>query len=136
MASTGGREKEMLTIWTRTANICSHVREYLRTEVLFPMPSVLSASDLKNLKGIPFTRQHIHRLVRAGKFPRPLKLGEATNGWLEEEIDDWLLARKEERDRAASAEAKCPVAPNKSASSHSAEWIARGHRPPPRRGRA
>jgi predicted DNA-binding transcriptional regulator AlpA len=32
-------------------------------------------------------------MVNAGKFPRPIKLGEATTAWLEEEIDRWLADR-------------------------------------------
>jgi prophage regulatory protein len=52
---------------------------------------------LKTVKGIRFSRQHIHRLVKEKKFPAPLKLGPATNGWLEDEIDDWIDARARER---------------------------------------
>lgn len=67
------------------------------------MMRVLGFRDLKALKGIPFSRQHIHRLVTAGKFPRPIKLGEATNAWDEREIDSWLNARIVERDQMREA---------------------------------
>ena len=56
--------------------------------------------DLAGLrsKGIYFSRQHIHRLVRAKKFPAPVKLGENTNAWVEAEIDQYLedcIARRD-----------------------------------------
>jgi prophage regulatory protein len=49
-------------------------------------------------RGIPFSRQHIHRLVAAGRFPKPVKIGEATNGFIEAEIDNWCAAKIAERD--------------------------------------
>jgi prophage regulatory protein len=54
---------------------------------------VLSLLELKSVKGIKFSRQHLHRLVKAGKFPAPIKLGENTNGWVEREIDEYLNSR-------------------------------------------
>lgn len=69
----------------------------------FLMPSLLAFPDLK-AKGIPFTRQHLHRLIKGGRFPAPLKLGEGTNRWLEHEIDQWLVDRAMERRSAPTAE--------------------------------
>ena len=37
---------------------------------------VLPYPDLKNRKGIAWSRAH--RMIKAGKFPKPLKLGEGT----------------------------------------------------------
>ena len=54
--------------------------------------TLLAFSDLQT-KGIPFSRQHIFRLVKRGSFPAPVKLGQGTNRWIESEIDDWLAAR-------------------------------------------
>lgn len=68
-----------------------------------PMPSLLAFPDLK-AKGIPFTRQHLHRLIKGGRFPAPLKLGEGTNRWLEHEVDQWLVDRAMERRSAPTAE--------------------------------
>ncbi len=42
----------------------------------------------------------IYRLVRAGLFPRPIKLGTFAVGWLEHEVEAWLTARVAERDVA------------------------------------
>jgi prophage regulatory protein len=62
---------------------------------------VLSYPDLKNKKGIAWSRQHVYRQVNAGKFPAPIKLGEATIAWIEDEIDAWLDQRIAERNTAA-----------------------------------
>jgi prophage regulatory protein len=51
-------------------------------------------------KGIRWSRQEIDRKVRAGKFPRPVKLGTNTNVWLESEIDEWIAQRISARDGA------------------------------------
>ena len=58
---------------------------------------VLSFSELRERKGIVWSRPHIHRLINKGKFPRPVKLGEGTAAWVEQEIDDWLAERAAER---------------------------------------
>jgi prophage regulatory protein len=65
---------------------------------------MLSRIELKTKKGIPFSRQHIHRLIAAGKFPPPCKIGENTNAWPEHEIDQYLEDRI--RDRDVQTEAK------------------------------
>jgi prophage regulatory protein len=61
---------------------------------------MLSTADLKG-KGIPWSRQHIFRLVKQHKFPAPVKIGANTNAWLETEIDAYLKARVEQRDASA-----------------------------------
>jgi prophage regulatory protein len=58
---------------------------------------MLSDEDLKQ-KGIKFSRQHRHRLIKAGEFPRPVKLGANTNAWPEPEIDRYLEQKIAERD--------------------------------------
>ena len=58
------------------------------------------ASDLTSLS----TRQ-ISRLVEAGQFPEPLRLGPPPNGriaYLESENRQWLLARLAERHTKAA----------------------------------
>lgn len=50
---------------------------------------LLSFEDLK-AKGVNLSRSQIHRLVKDGKFPAPIKLSETVNGrnsWIEEQID-------------------------------------------------
>ena len=45
---------------------------------------------------------HIGRLEKAGKFPRRVRLGPQAVGWIESEVDDWIVARAAERDTAAA----------------------------------
>jgi prophage regulatory protein len=47
--------------------------------------------DWKVLKTmVPFSRQHLHRLEKLGKFPRRVRLGAHRVGWWLHEIEDWL----------------------------------------------
>jgi predicted DNA-binding transcriptional regulator AlpA len=45
--------------------------------------------DWKALKarGHVFTRRHTERLVKEGKFPAPIRVGENRIAWIEEEVD-------------------------------------------------
>ena len=65
---------------------------------------MLSFPDLKAEKGIRFTRQHIHRLVKQKRFPAPVKLGEQTNAWIETEVDKFLEGCIAKRDTRSSKE--------------------------------
>jgi predicted DNA-binding transcriptional regulator AlpA len=58
---------------------------------------VLSFKELKSLKGIPHSRQHVGRLVAQGKFPSPITFGAAV-GFVEEEIDEYLRTLIAKRD--------------------------------------
>jgi hypothetical protein len=54
---------------------------------------VLSQRDLPS-KGIPWSREHTRRKVKAGEFPAPFKLtSRGLNYWDEAEIDEWLEQR-------------------------------------------
>jgi prophage regulatory protein len=48
---------------------------------------------------VSLSRTTVYQQVRAGTFPRPLKLTPKATGWLEHEIDQWIGARVAERDR-------------------------------------
>jgi len=61
----------------------------------------LIAPDALPSKGVTFERSWLYRLIRAGKFPKPIKLGERRIAFLEDEVDAWLAARVAERDQAA-----------------------------------
>ena len=52
-------------------------------------------------KGIPLGRTQIWRLVKAGKFPPPVKVG-SRNCWVEAEIDDFIKKLVAERDNQAA----------------------------------
>lgn len=59
---------------------------------------LLSYEELRSEKGIPYSKVHIWRLERAGKFPKRVRLGAARHAWIACEIDDWLTVRMAERD--------------------------------------
>lgn len=68
---------------------------------------ILRFSDLRPL-GVTYCRPYLNRLVAAGKFPKPIALGDRHPnkngvltgyvGWDEGEIERWLETRKAERD--------------------------------------
>lgn len=47
-----------------------------------------------------YSPQHIARLEKAGKFPKRVTLGPNRVGWLEEEVNQWIQDRIDERDRS------------------------------------
>ena len=59
---------------------------------------VIRFPELKSRVG--YSRMHIFRLEKAGKFPRPVPLGEKSVGWLESEIQNWIAERVAEREVA------------------------------------
>jgi prophage regulatory protein len=54
-------------------------------------------NDLKEKKGIKYSRVHVSRLEKADKFPKHVNLGPQSIGWLEAEVDAWIEARAAER---------------------------------------
>ena len=45
--------------------------------------------------GLP--RSTIYLYIKERRFPQPIRLGLRSVGWIEQEIDDWLLQRLESR---------------------------------------
>ena len=64
---------------------------------------ILSFEDLRSEKGIPYSKVHLWRLERDGKFPKRVPLGQSRHGWLDSEIDEWITARMAERDGMEAA---------------------------------
>lgn len=62
---------------------------------------VLDYDGLK-AKGVPYSKPHLWRLVKSGRFPAPIKWGAARNGWIEEEIDRHIESKIAERDAEAA----------------------------------
>jgi predicted DNA-binding transcriptional regulator AlpA len=57
--------------------------------------NILSHHDLREKKGIPWSREHVRRMVKSGQFPRPFKMTpKGRNFWSEDDIDAWLELRK------------------------------------------
>lgn len=49
---------------------------------------------------VGYSEVHVMRLERAGMFPKKIRLGPASIGFLESEVDDWIRERAAERERA------------------------------------
>jgi len=45
-------------------------------------------------------RSSVYRLISEGAFPKSVSLGGRSVAWVEQEIDDWIMARIEERDES------------------------------------
>jgi prophage regulatory protein len=75
------------------------------------MSGLLSRADLR-AKGITYHRQSIWRLVRARRFPPPIKLGSQTLAWWESEINAWLQDRTAERDATYRVAQTAPAPAN------------------------
>ncbi len=61
---------------------------------------LLGFDEVRNHKGIAFSRAHIYRLIKDGKFPKPVRLGENRVAFVADEIDAWINERIAERDAA------------------------------------
>jgi prophage regulatory protein len=57
---------------------------------------------------VGYSTMHIYRLEKAGKFPRRVRLGPNSVGFVAEEVDAWIEARIAERDEAMEREEKAP----------------------------
>jgi prophage regulatory protein len=44
--------------------------------------------EVKNTTGL--SGSSIYRMASAGTFPKPIKLGERSSGWIASEVDQWL----------------------------------------------
>jgi prophage regulatory protein len=64
---------------------------------------LLSYQELKTEKGIRWSRQWLRKLGVAKKFPLPVQIGEASVGFVEDEIDDWIADRIKRRDSKVAA---------------------------------
>jgi len=53
--------------------------------------NVLRASETMKLVGL--SRTTLWRMERRGDFPKRLRLGPSTVGWLESEVQDWIASR-------------------------------------------
>ena len=52
---------------------------------------------------VPYSRSTIYSLIKLGKFPKPISLGERAVAWLEADIDEWIRARVESGRAGVSA---------------------------------
>lgn len=55
-------------------------------------------------KKVGLKRSTIYLYLQQGIFPRPVKLGPRTVGWIETEIDGWLATKASDRPAGKSRE--------------------------------
>lgn len=55
------------------------------------MDRIIKLSELKDIVGL--ARSTIYRMSSEGRFPKPIKLGERSSGWIESEVEQWLEER-------------------------------------------
>ncbi len=69
----------------------------ISTEISSDALVIVRESEL--LPRIKLSHSTIWRLVRAGKFPRPIQLSERAKGWRASDIEAWLVQRAEADDK-------------------------------------
>ncbi len=60
---------------------------------------IVSAKERRQI--IPYSDMHIWHLEKADRFPNRIRLGDNRVGWSLRELQEWIEARKMERDTAA-----------------------------------
>ena len=63
---------------------------------ILKLPAVIARTSL--------SRSYIYAQAAAGTFPKQVRLGSRSVGWLESEVDSYIQARIAERDAAAANE--------------------------------
>jgi prophage regulatory protein len=61
--------------------------------------SILRRHDVQRITGL--SRSTIYAKVKQGDFPKPIKLGERSVGWLENEVHGWIEQKIKERNMGA-----------------------------------
>lgn len=59
----------------------------------------LRLPDVKRRTGL--SKSTLYDRIRAGTFPKPVPLGGSLSAWVESEVEEWMAARIEQRDKAA-----------------------------------
>lgn len=57
--------------------------------------SIIRRKQVEERTGL--SRSTIYNRIQEGTFPRPVSLGARAVGWLETEVDAWIVARLESR---------------------------------------
>jgi prophage regulatory protein len=65
----------------------------------FMAMKLLSKTQVRDM--VLYSPAHIARLEADGRFPKRVKIGNGRVGWVDREVEDWILARIAERDRAS-----------------------------------
>jgi predicted DNA-binding transcriptional regulator AlpA len=46
--------------------------------------------ELKTIYGIPYSRTHLYRMIRAGKFPKPERPSAYRVMWRAQDVEAWM----------------------------------------------
>ena len=65
----------------------------MHNQALHDLPASGFARQAQLLEVLPFSSATLWRLVKAGKFPAPVKLGERITAWRVEDIRAWMASR-------------------------------------------
>jgi prophage regulatory protein len=65
------------------------------------MHQIIRANRISAVVGL--SRRHIERLANEGSFPKKLRIGPNSSGWLAAEVAAWIETRIAARDQAAVA---------------------------------
>jgi len=57
---------------------------------------ILRLRDVMEKTGL--ARSTVYKYIEAGTFPKPIDLGGRSVGWVDEEINDWILEKINQRD--------------------------------------
>jgi len=57
---------------------------------------ILRLRDVIEKTGL--ARSTVYKYIEAGTFPKPIDLGGRSVGWVDEEINDWILEKINQRD--------------------------------------
>ena len=77
----------------RSANYC-RISGYL------PESRKVSSADAY-IYSTGLARSTIYKYIGEGTFPKPVSLGDRCVGWVDTEVQEWILARIKERDVTA-----------------------------------
>jgi prophage regulatory protein len=61
---------------------------------------LIKLKDVMHTTGL--ARSTVYKYIADGNFPKPISLSERNVAWLENEVQDWILDKIEQRDSALS----------------------------------
>ena len=70
---------------------------------VIPMENIMLLRRVEVEQICGLSRSSIYRLMRAGKFPLPIKIGPRATRWLERDIGNWISTRPRATGEAAEA---------------------------------
>lgn len=65
-----------------------------------PIMRIIRLREVIDSTGL--ARSTVYKYIAEGTFPKPVALGDRAVGWVQSEVQDWIMARIEQRDEAES----------------------------------